>query len=122
MSTDVLVARALLALPVILVLFVTGACMTIVVTTIREWNRNADKTVPGGMWQGILFATVIDTILLAGMDVGQFFVLWTDGWQGIVAVIATLFMPWLGYRAATTKFTGKKADGEVTISSGEPKP
>lgn len=111
MSTDVLVAYLLIVIPALILIGVTSAGTYVVVKTLRDWAADPkQKTVPGGMWQACLFIVVLDVILLAGMDVGQFMVLWTESGEDLIMLVLAVFCPWLIYKAAKVKFTGASED------------
>lgn len=108
MSTDVLVSYALIVVPMLLVIFVTWVGGYVVVKSIRDWRASpTEKTLPGGTWQGILFVVVIDVILFAGMDVGQFLVLWTESGEKLIYLVLAFFCPWLIYKGAKVKYGGE---------------
>jgi hypothetical protein len=97
---------ALILLPILLALFLTGAGLTSAAYGLRKMRAGQHDGPPGYVWQSLLFVAILDVILFAGMDVGKFREFFADSWGGIVGVAATLFAPWLGYKAV--KVAGTK--------------
>lgn len=116
-NPDLFISRFMLFLPVLLGFLVTGAGVALVQYGFKRMRATNAEGPGGWLFQAILFIAVIDLILFAGLDVGQFLVLFTEGWGGIVGVCATLFAPWLGYKAVG-KITASRG-GPTTLESGK---
>lgn len=99
MSPDLLASRLMLLIPVAVIVFVTGTGALVVRHGLKHMVDGESDGPPGWLWQSVLFVAVVDLIFCAVLDVGQALVLFTESWGGIVGVCATLFGPWLGFKA-----------------------
>lgn len=92
LKADVTVA----ALAYLVAFAVTGAAIG---NTIRGWrSSDGHSGLPGHAWQGLLFAAVLDGLILAGFGVARWFDLFVQGWGSIVGIVTALFGGWLAYK------------------------
>lgn len=119
MSPDVLVARAMLVLPVLVCLFLIGALGFILLYGLRAMRSSPDHGgPPGWVWQSTIVILGLLWITLAGLDVGQFLVLFQESWGGLIGFAGVFFVPWLGARTVSKIVTPKGGQvegmGDVT--------
>lgn len=105
MNTDLLVAKAMLVMPVLLSLLLLTALLVTLWRGLATWKREGSP--PGWMMQTVICICVLQWIVLAGMDVGQFLVLFSENWGGLVAVAGVFFVPWIGMQTVKGIKTAK---------------
>ena len=110
---DKILAALPTMLPVVLAAFIAVAGIAVFIRGVRGFDLKDGP--PGYIWQGLLFSTVVDGLLFAGLGIGKFLELFTDGAGAITGIVVTLFGGWLGYKAAVTKINNPRAGStEVT--------
>lgn len=106
------------ALPIGLAAFIAGAAIFVFIRGVRGFDKQEGP--PGYIWQALLFAAIIDGLILAGLGVGKFLELFTDGAGAITGIVVTLFGGWLGYKAAALKINNPK-HGSTDVTAEPPK-
>lgn len=121
MSADVLVARAMLFVPVALAVLLLSAMLLVLFAGLRVMARDrSGGGPPGWMFQGLIGLSALLWIDLAGMDVGQFFALFTDGWAGIAALAGVFFVPWVGMQTVIKGMKTAKGSVDEIAGGGAP--
>lgn len=91
------IAKAFLAL------LISGAAAAVttlaILVSVREfsvWTR--ETGIAGRTWQGLLFAVILDGLVLAGFGVAEFRTLYIEGWEAIVGIVGGFFGSWIAFR------------------------
>lgn len=106
-SFELWIARTWIFLPAVLVLFITGAAISIVRHYVKIWKRDGFNDVSSNVWVALIVATMLDVILFAIMDVGQALTFLTESWGALVGICSGVLFPLLGYKAVTKVVTPK---------------
>lgn len=105
------------ALPAFLAAFIAGAGILVFVRGVRKFDVATGP--PGYVWQALLFVVIVDGLIFAGLGVGKFLELFTDGAGAIVGIVVTLFGGWLGYKAAALKINNPRTGGTDVTPGGQ---
>jgi len=96
---EVWLARSLIVIAALVLLFVTGGSFFVFHNYYRRWRYGQDEQFNTQAWTALIVAVALDAICLAILDVGQAFALVSDAWGAIVGIIGTVLLPILGYKS-----------------------
>lgn len=109
-------ARTFIVILAFLMLFIAGAGVGVWLVYYRRFKRPAggDESFNSQGWTALVVCAVLEVLLAAVMDVGQAFLLVSEGWGAIVGITGTLLLPILGYKSVQAISAGKNAPTTIT--------
>lgn len=111
-------ARTFIVIIAGLMLFIAGAGIGVWKEYYRRFKKidGGDESFNTQGWTAIVVCVVLEVLLAAVMDVGQAFLLVSEGWGAIVGICATLLLPILGYKSIQSISAAK--GGPTNVAGG----
>ena len=109
-------ARTFIVIIASLMLFIAGAGCSIFLEYRKRFRAGKDESFNSHGWTALIVTATLELMLGAAVDIGQAFLLVTEGWGGLVALAGTLLLPIMGYKSVQTITAGKNQP--TTINGG----
>lgn len=109
-------ARSFIIIIAGLMLFIAGAGVGVFLEYYRRFKKvdGGDESFNTQGWTAVVVCVVLEVLLAAVMDVGQAFMLVSEGWGAIVGISSTLLLPILGYKSVQSIAASKGGPTNVT--------